>query len=466
MGFKLVPRMHKSFALSLAVMLAASPLASAAGGSANTLDDELRLKTAVTVQGDVVTLGDVFDGYLSRPEKAITQAPKPGQRMTLTADWLADTARTYGLAWKPANSFDRSIVYQPGQAITGDDVLSAVKAALVAGGMPATHGLTPKTPITTVTVAMNAEKGVEVREAMFDANTRTFSALVQVPPGDPQAMFIQLRGVAFATVQVPVLKQAASKTTTISADMIDLIALPESQMRPSTVIDPDILIGKTPKLFLRAGQPIRETELTQIKFVEVPVFTADIDHETRITDDHIKMMPVDAAMLSGDAVTSPEFLVGKRARRTLAANTPIRRNDVAVMRQIEVPVAARDVPRGTTLTEDDVTLMNVDEADLVGSVAMDFESIVGQVTRLTLRSGQPVRTHAIAKAVAVERGQAVTMVWSVASINLTAQANAMEKGAVGDLIRVTNTKSKETMLAEIIDSRTVRVAAPQQTPSR
>jgi flagella basal body P-ring formation protein FlgA len=460
--------MQKSFALSLAVMLAASPLASAAhgaavGGSANTLDEELKLKTSITVVGDVVTLGDVFEGYLSRPEKVITQAPRPGQRMTLTADWLADTARTYGLAWKPANSFDRAIVYQPGQAITSNDMLGAVKNALVESGMPATYGLTPSVPVATVTVAMGAAKGVDVREAMFDANTRTFSAVVQVPPGDPQAMFIQVRGVAFATVQVPVLKQAASKTTTISADMIDLIALPESQMRPSTVIDPNVLIGKTPKMFLRAGQPIREMELTQITLVEVPVFTADMDHETRITHDHVKMLAVDAALVPGDAVTSPDFLVGKRARRTLAANTPIRRNDVAVMRQIEVPVAARDVPRGTTLTEDDITFMNMDEADLVGNIATDLDTIVGQVTRLTLRSGQPVRTHAIAKAVAVERGQSVTMVWSVASINLTAQGNAMEKGAVGDVIRVTNAKSKETMLAEIIDNRTVRIAAPQQT---
>jgi flagella basal body P-ring formation protein FlgA len=458
--------MHKSFALSLAVMLAASPLAAAAGGSANTLDEELTLKTAISVQSDVVTLGDVFDGYLSRPEKVIAQAPKPGQRMTLTAAWLADTARTYGLAWQPANSFDRAIVYQPGQAITSDDVLGAVKTSLVASGMPASYGLTSSAPIATVTVAMSAEKGVEVREAMFDANTRTFSAVVQIPPGDPQAMFIQVRGVAFATVQVPVLRQAAGKTTTISADMIDLIALPESQMRPSTVIDPNILIGKTPKMFLRAGQPIRETELTQITLVDVPVFTADMDHETRITQDHVKMVPFNAAMLPADAVTSAEFLVGKRARRSLAANTPVRRADVAVMRQVEVPVAARDVPRGTTLTEDDITFMTMDEADLVGNVAMDLESIVGQITRLALRSGQPVRTHAIAKAVAVERGQLVTVLWSVTSINLTAQGHAMEKGAVGDLIRVTNTKSNQTVLAEILDSRTVRVAAPQQTSSR
>ena len=38
--------------------------------------------------------------------------------------------------------------------------------------------------------------------------------------------------------------------------------------------------------------------------------------------------------------------------------------------------------------------------------------------------------------------------------------------AAADVIRVTNTKSNQTVLAEIIDSRTVRVAAPEQVSSR
>lgn len=468
MGFRL-SRLQKSFALSLAVTLAASPLAAApdlAAGSSAISPDAVRLKTAITIEADVITLGDVFDGFLPRPEKIVARAPKPGQRMTLTAEWLAETARTYGIEWRPANSFDRAIVFQPGQTITGDDILGAVKERLIAGGMPASYGLTPAAPVASVTVAMSSSREVEVREALYDTNSRTFSALVQIPPGDPQATFVTLRGVAFATVQIPVLKQAAGKTTTITADMIDLIALPENDLRPSMVLDPNVLIGKTPKLFLRAGQPVRESELTKISLVEVPAFVSDMDHETLITKDHVKTVLVNAAMLPADAVTSAEYLLGKRARRGLAASTPIRRADVAFVRRIEVPVAARDIPRGTTVTEADITWLAIDEADLGPNIVTDEAKIVGQMTRLTLRSGQPVREHAIAKPVAVERGQAVTVLWSVTSINLTAQGQAMEKGGVGDVIRVINTKSSQTMLAEIIDSRTVRVAAPDQVSSR
>jgi flagellar basal body P-ring formation protein FlgA len=466
MGTRLISRLASGFALSLAVMLAASPLAAASSDSANTLDDELRLNTAITVKTDVITLGDVFDGYLSRPEKVVAQAPKPGQRMTLTADWLADVARTYGLDWQPANGFDRAVVYQPGLTVTTADILDAVKEALVANGMPANYGITAATPIAPVTVAMNASKAADVREAMYNSAGKTFSALVQIPPNDPQAVFIPVRGVAFATVQVPVLKEAAGKNTTISADMIDMVDMPQDQVKPATLIDPNLLVGKTPKFFLKAGQPIRDSDITQVSLVEVPVLITDMDRDGRITKDHIKMASVNAASVPADAVVSPEFLIGKSPRRNLAAGAPIRRADVAVVRQIDVPVAARDLPRGTTVTENDITWVTINEGDITDAVVTDESEIVGQMTRLALRAGQPVRKHSVAKAIAVERGATVTVLWSVKSINLTALGHAMERGAVGDVIRVTNSKSNQTVLAQIVDSRTVRVAAPEQISAR
>lgn len=460
MGFRFVTR----FALPLAVTLAATPLAAASGGSATSLDEELRLNTAVTVQGDTITLGDLFDGYLSRPEKVVGQSPRPGQRMVLSAEWLANVARTYGLDWKPVNSFDRAVVYQPGATVGPAEIVETVKQALVAHGMPASYGINVSSQIAPVTVSIAAPKGAEVREALFDAGNKNFSAIVQVPPGDPQAMFIQVRGTAYATVQVPVLKEGVGKSTTLTADMIDIIALPEDQVKGATLTNPDLLIGKTAKIFLRAGQPIRDSEITQVNFVNIPVLISDMDREQPITSKNIKMVAVDAATVPADAVTTADFLVGKTPRRGLMAGAPIRRGDVAIVRQVEVPVAARDIARGTTVTEDDITFEMINETDIVGDVAMNVDEIIGQVTKLTLRAGQPMRRNAIAKATAVERGQMVTVLWSAGSMNLTAQGKATEKGAIGDVIRVTNTKSNQSVLAVIVDSRTVRIAT--QTSAR
>ena len=73
-------RIAQSFAAALLVStMAVSSLAA-------DLDDQLRLNTSITVNDDSIRLGDIFAGYLTRPEKVVATAPRPGQRMTLTAD--------------------------------------------------------------------------------------------------------------------------------------------------------------------------------------------------------------------------------------------------------------------------------------------------------------------------------------------------------------------------------------------
>lgn len=461
MGVHMFSRVSLSFAAALVMSMAAP-----AAADMSTLDEDLRLKTAITIQSNVVTLGDVFDGYLARPEKVVTRGPKPGQRMVLSAEWLTATARTYGLNWTPATPFDRAIVYQPGQTVTNGDILAAVKSALVDNGMPAAFDIAANTPLTPVTVSMNVLKGADVREAHYDAGAKQFSAVVQIPPNDPNAVFIQVRGVAFPTVQVPVLKDAVSKNTIVTADMIDLITIAQDKVMPATITDPDQLIGKTPRMFLKAGEPIRENQLMQIVLVQIPVLTESMDRDGRISDANVKMVELDAAVVPLDAVTDAAFLIGKSPRRPLTAGAPIRRADVALMRQVEVPVAVRDLPHGTAIADSDITWVMVNASEAVNGVASSQEEIIGQATRYLVRAGQQIRLNSIAKEVAVKRGQTVTVLWSVQTINLTALGHAQEKGGVGDMIRVTNTKSNQTVLAEIIDSRTVRVAAPEQVSSR
>ena len=85
--------------------------------------------------------------------------------------------------------------------------------------------------------------------------------------------------------------------------MIDLITVPQHKVTPATVTDPDQLIGKTPKMFLKAGEPLRDNQLTQIVLIQIPVLTDGMDRDGRITDADVKMIEVDAAIVPLDAVT-------------------------------------------------------------------------------------------------------------------------------------------------------------------
>jgi flagella basal body P-ring formation protein FlgA len=423
--------------------------------------DRIRLNPSITVTGDVIHLGDVFSGYLVRPEKVVANAPRPGQRVVLSADWLTTLAHTYGLEWRPASAYDRAVVYQPGQTVSPSDILGAVRGALKAKGMPANFDLSATSQVEAVTVPMGTSTDVGVREAYYDAGAKAFTAVVEIPAGDPKAFFVPLRGVAFATVPVPVLKENAVKNKIITEAMIDMVNVREELVKSTTVTDPNLLVGKAPKFFVKGGLPIQESEVAQVHLIDVPVMGVETSRDTAITKGQIVMATFNASDLPQDAVLDAAQLVGKTPRRNLPAGTPVRRGDVQFVRQVQVPVAARDFGRGEMLAAGDLTFITLTDADVVGNVITDLSEIVGRSTKHAMRAGQMMHSFDIARPVAVERGKLVTIIYSVPMMNLTSQGIAQEPGGVGDAIRVTNNKSNATIVGEVIDARTVRIGMKQ-----
>ena len=453
-------RIAQSFAAALLVStMAVSSLAA-------DLDDQLRLNTSITVNDDSIRLGDIFAGYLTRPEKVVATAPRPGQRMTLTADWLRDLAHKNGLNWQPSNVYDRAIVYQPGQVITAQEILAAVKAELVSKGMPANYSVGTALTFTQMTVPMHSAAEIGVREAVYDAGTHGYSAVVEIPPGDPRAQFVPMRGVAYPVVSVPVAKENVPKNTLITASMLTTLELPEDQVKPSMILDAASIVGKAPKTFLKSGQAVFENEVAQMSLVDVPVLKLDVQRNEVITKNQVHFITLNADELPRDAVTNPAELIGRSPRRILVADAPIRRGDVQIVKEVRVPVLVRDLPRGATVTEGDLNWITMNESELPAQTVLDADEIVGRQAKRNLAAGHGLHAYDIARPVAVARGKMVTIVFTAPMIKLTAQGQATENGGVGDVIRVLNTKSNLTVTAEVIDAHTVRIATPQQIAAR
>src|SRR3546814_11671597 len=68
------------------------------------------LRNAVTIDGGLIRVGDLFDGALPNGDVAVARAPAPGESVVLDARWLSAVARAYGLAWRPASRFDQTVV--------------------------------------------------------------------------------------------------------------------------------------------------------------------------------------------------------------------------------------------------------------------------------------------------------------------------------------------------------------------
>lgn len=106
----------------------------------------------------------------------------------------------------------------------------------------------------------------------------------------------------------------------------------------------------------------------------------------------------------------------------------------------------------------------MNDTDVVPNVIMEEDMLLGRQTKHPIRAGQTVRTFDILRPITIQRGKLVTILWSAPLMNLTVQGVSMEPGGIGDVIRVSNTKSKTIVMAEIVDAQTVRITT-QQTAS-
>ena len=131
---------------------------------------------------------------------------------------------------------------------------------------------------------------------------------------------------------------------------------------------------------------------------------------------------------------------------------------------IELPALAHPMTAGATIAASDLTQIRVRRDGLAQDVSSDANQLIGKTPRRALRAGEPVRLADVQMPILVHKGELVTMLLDTGSLQLTAQGAALEEGAKGALIRVSNAKSSRLLDATIIGSGLVRVIPPDALP--
>lgn len=446
-------------ALFAAATVVAHPAPAQTGGTGP--DTAVRLSPNVTVDSDTIRLGDLFHGSINEPDRVVGRSPAPGQRFTLSAAWLQDMARTAGVTWRPSGTFDRVVVYRPGQTVLGSEIMAAIKTQLETQGMPAAFRLKPTSTPAAMTIAATATRLIAVRESYFDPSTREFSAMVEVSAGDPEAQFVNVRGGAEAMVMVPVLNRNTVKNELITAEMVRVVEISDSEVGDDTVLDVDGIVGMSPRNFMRAGRPVRTSDIAKIELVSVPVLRRDMRRGEDVRDDDVAWVALNASTLPPNIVTDIESIVGKSPRQFQAAGKVITAGDLQDLRRVEVAVAARDVRRGAALSEDDFRWVEMPEADIAGNALQAPFDFTGMIATRSIRTGQVVRQPEVSAPKVVSKGKTVKVIYETGTIKLSALGTVMDDGGLGDTVRIVNAKSNTQMMAEVMSADQVRVSSIQ-----
>jgi flagella basal body P-ring formation protein FlgA len=121
----------------------------------------------------------------------------------------------------------------------------------------------------------------------------------------------------------------------------------------------------------------------------------------------------------------------------------------AVYDVVDVPTLAHPIGHGDVIGARDLTFTRMRADKVRRDVVVDVDQIIGMTPRNTMRSGQPLALSDLEHPIAVARGALVTVVLHEGAMMLSIEGRANEQGSVGDVIRVTNTRSNQVIPARV-----------------
>mgnify|MGYP000377384125 CR=1 FL=1 len=123
----------------------------------------------------------------------------------------------------------------------------------------------------------------------------------------------------------------------------------------------------------------------------------------------------------------------------------------AAFAQMVVPT--RTIRAASIITEVDVMLA-------AGQMPQGFEraaDVIGQEARVTLYAGRPILVPDVGPPALVTRNQIVSLRFEAAGLIITTEGRALDRGGVGDRIRIMNLTSRSTLFGLIKPDGAVQV---------
>jgi flagellar basal body P-ring formation protein FlgA len=124
-----------------------------------------------------------------------------------------------------------------------------------------------------------------------------------------------------------------------------------------------------------------------------------------------------------------------------------------IERRGRIVVAKKRVPKGRTLGFDDLEYREVDLGSQGTGLFRTIDEVVGQITRMPLVGGQPLRLAFLRQAPVIRRGDIVTVRARIGKLEATALCRALADAAPGERFSLRNIDSKKTVYAVAVDSR-------------
>lgn len=128
----------------------------------------------------------------------------------------------------------------------------------------------------------------------------------------------------------------------------------------------------------------------------------------------------------------------------------------AGLSRAETVFAGQTLRAGTILTEQDMIV----KPGYIAGALQDTAAAVGMEARVVLYAGRPIRESDITPPAVIRRNQAVELIFRQGGLAISTGGRALDRGAVGDSIRVMNTSSRKTLFGRVLADGRIDVSSP------
>ncbi|HEX9466637.1 MAG TPA: flagellar basal body P-ring formation chaperone FlgA [Alphaproteobacteria bacterium] len=218
------------------------------------------LRTNVVVEGDTISLGDIFEDAGPKADAPILYSPAPGRHIILNAAWLGQVARMFQVAWRPSNQYERVVVERAGKTITTTDILPPLRRQLRAAGMPEHAEIALSNRTIEINLALDVPPTIDVRNVSFDRTSGQFTALLVAGGDGPNAQRLTAVGRTYPASAIPVLRRELSPGEIIRQDDVDTVYRRDDLIGRDIVTEAKQIVGRTPFYRIRVGEPIRQSD--------------------------------------------------------------------------------------------------------------------------------------------------------------------------------------------------------------
>ncbi len=238
-----------------------TPFADAGAGSD---ERQVVLRDMAVVGDNLVRVGDLFINAGEKALREVGYAPAPGRRMVFDARTLYRVARAHGLDWRPMSIHDKAVIERESVVVSGTDVENRILAALPDNGIdPEGVEIELNNPLLRLHLPADATETVEVEDLNYTAGDRRFNAILTIPGDGLNVRRVRVAGRVHRVSGVPVLARRVMRGEVIGARDIEWVQVRSGRIPHNTVLDAESLVGLSPKRTLRAGSPVRMSEVQE-----------------------------------------------------------------------------------------------------------------------------------------------------------------------------------------------------------